>query len=93
VEHEQDDFGLHHRGELREALIMVEGDDGGFELLGHGRVARAGGDIDWAALRSSSSDNEYLFIHDEEHRPGSATCWHLADEAERAAVRGAVFRS
>lgn len=93
MEHDRQDFSVYHRGELREALIMVEGDNGGFELLAHGSAPLGGIRLDWASVRSSSSDAEYLFIHDPEHRPGAPTCWHVASEAERAAVRGAVFRS
>jgi hypothetical protein len=93
MEHAREDFSVYHRGELREALIMLEGDDGGFELLGHGAATLAGEAVEWASVRSTSSDAEYLFVHDRAHRPGAATCWHLADPAETAAVRGSLFRS
>jgi hypothetical protein len=93
MEHGKEDFSVYHRGELREALIMVEGDNGGFELLAHGSAPLGEAKLDWASVRSSASDAEYLFIHDREHRAGRTTCWHLADDAERSAVRGAVFRS
>jgi hypothetical protein len=87
VEHKDEDFGIYHRGELREALIMIEGDDGAFELLAHGSIPKPTGDVDWASVRSSNSDAEYLLIHDRDHRPGVGTCWHLADEAERMIVQ------
>ena len=93
MQHDTQHFSVHHRGELREALIMVEGDNGGFELLAHGSVPLGAIRLDWASVRSSSSDAEYLFIHDREHRPGAPTCWHIASEVERDAVRGAAFRS
>ena len=32
-------FFLQHGGEIRESLIMIEGDDGSFELLAHGWLA------------------------------------------------------
>jgi hypothetical protein len=35
-----DDFRLHHSGEIREALIMIGDDSGGFELLKHGMMCR-----------------------------------------------------
>jgi hypothetical protein len=35
----RDEFFLKHGGEIREALLMIEGDDGGFELLAHGWLA------------------------------------------------------
>ena len=31
-----DQFFLQYGGEIRESLIMIEGDDGSFELLAHG---------------------------------------------------------
>ena len=31
-----DEFHLRHAGEIRESLIAMEGDSGGFELLSHG---------------------------------------------------------
>lgn len=93
MEHGREDFSVYHRGELREALIMLEGNDGGFELLGHGSVKVGGDALEWASVRSSSSDAEYLLIHDREHRAGAATCWHLADSGETAAVRGSLFRT
>ena len=93
MEHGKEDFSVYHRGELREALIMLEGNDGGFELLGHGSAERAGAALEWAAVRSSGSDAEYLLVHDREHRPGTATCWHLADPTEEAAVRRARLGS
>jgi hypothetical protein len=33
-----DQFFLQYGGEIRESLIMIEGDDGSFELLAHGWV-------------------------------------------------------
>jgi len=32
----RDEFLLTHGGDVRGALIMIEGDDGSFELLAHG---------------------------------------------------------
>jgi hypothetical protein len=32
----KDDLRLHHSGEIREALIAIEGESGGFELMRHG---------------------------------------------------------
>ena len=33
-----EDFRLRYCGEIREALIMLEGEDGSFELLTQGRL-------------------------------------------------------
>lgn len=92
MRHGDQDFSVRHRGELREALIMVEGEGGGFELLAHGAVELDGESLDWASVRSTSSEAEYLFIHDREPRPGAAVCWHLADESEKALVKRSLFR-
>ncbi|MBX6370115.1 MAG: hypothetical protein IRZ04_19205 [Rhodospirillales bacterium] len=92
MRHGDQDFSVQHRGELREALIMVEGEGGGFELLAHGAVELDGESLDWASVRSTGSEAEYLFIHDREPRPGAAACWHLADESERALVKRSLFR-
>ena len=38
-----DEFQLRHNGEIRESLIMIEGDEGAFELLAHGWLAAGKG--------------------------------------------------
>lgn len=61
-----DEFRLHHSGDIREALIMIEGNDGSFELLTHGVMLPADGRgaVPYATLRSTNSGRVYLLIRD-----------------------------
>jgi hypothetical protein len=59
----RDAFRLAHGGEIREALIMLENEDGGFELLAHGWLD--GGDADgapFALVRSCASNAVHLLL-------------------------------
>ncbi len=74
----RDDFKQQHSGEIREALIMIEGEDGAFELLAHGWLADSEGGSGqlFALVRSTRTDRIHLLVHDTEpdrHRPYS---WH-----------------
>jgi hypothetical protein len=79
-----DEFQLRHSGEIREALITLEGDSGAFELLAHGIFppsVRAPGAL-FAVVRSSGSDRVYLLVHpDDPARPRSRE-WHAAEAAD-----------
>jgi hypothetical protein len=44
MQRSQDQFFLQHGGEIRESLIMIEGDDGSLELLAHSWLAGKDGD-------------------------------------------------
>jgi hypothetical protein len=72
-----DEFRLQHAGKIREVLIELEGEDGGFELLRHGRLADRG-EADgalYAVVRSLASGREYMLVEDEH-------AWRkVADEA------------
>jgi hypothetical protein len=52
-------FSLRYRGELREALIMIEGDDGGFTLLTHGTLTD---ERPWALVRSSTTGRSFVLV-------------------------------
>src|SRR6516164_7192664 len=73
-----DQFFLQHGGEIREALIMIEGDDGGFELLAHGWLAGNKGDesILFALMRSCNTDRVHLLVHDPDRDPRHVYHWH-----------------
>jgi hypothetical protein len=73
-----DDFKLQHSGEIREALIMIEGNDGGFELLAHGWLAGSeGGNAQlFALVRSTGTDRIHLLVHDTERDPRHTYRWH-----------------
>lgn len=61
-----DDFRLHHSGEIREALIMIEGENGGFELLKHGVLIPSGHrhPVPYAIVRSTESGRAYFLVRD-----------------------------
>ena len=83
----RDQFFLQHGGEIREALIMIEGDDGGFELLAHGWLAGNKGDesILFALMRSCNTDRVHLLVHDPDRDPRHVYHWHrIGPEALRA---------
>lgn len=72
-----DDFRLQHAGEIREALIELEGEDGAFELLRHGRLAGRGekGGALYAVVRRLATGRGYMLVED-------AHAWRpVADEA------------
>ena len=66
----QDDFRLHLSGEIREALIMIEGDDGCFQLLRHGVTipSESKEGVPYAVVRSTDSGRLHFLIRD----PGSS---------------------
>jgi hypothetical protein len=61
-----DEFRLHHSGKIREALIMIEGYDGSFELLTHGVMLLADRQdaVPYATLRSTNSSGVHLLVRD-----------------------------
>jgi hypothetical protein len=71
-----DDFKLLHGGEIREALIMIEGNDGAFELFAYGWLAGGEGDADqpFALVRSIGTDRVHLLLHRPD--PHHAYDWH-----------------
>ena len=69
-----DDFRLHHAGEIREALIMIEGDSGGFELVKHGLTLTADREMEmpYALVRSTDSGRTYFLVREP---PNGEHCW------------------
>jgi hypothetical protein len=87
-----DDFYLKYGGEIREALIMLEGDDGAFELLAHGRDGDKDRGRPWALVRSTGSDRRHLLVHDpteDLHRP---CCWRPIGQPPPPAVEDHAAR-
>ena len=74
----RDEFFLKHGGEIREALLMIEGDDGGFELLAHGWQAaeQHGSGQQFALVRSCITDRAHLLIRDSDGDPTHVYHWH-----------------
>lgn len=78
-----DDFRLRYSGEIRETLIMIEANNGGFELLQHGSVSR-GEETDrmpYAIVRSTESARTYFLVRDAETTPPWRH-WHDIREAD-----------
>jgi hypothetical protein len=57
-----DEFHLRHAGEIREALIAIEGDSGGFELLSHGFLPEHDGTepVLYAVVRCCDSNRVHV---------------------------------
>jgi hypothetical protein len=89
-----DDFQLQHRGEIREALIMIEGEDGAFELLAHGWLAGSkGGDGRlFALVRSTNTDRVHLLVHDTERDPRHVYSWHRMSRDALQALQNRIVR-
>jgi hypothetical protein len=80
------DFLLEHGNHLRETLIMLDGDDGAFRLIGHDLVATDRETETLVALvQSANSDRHYLLVHDAAPGVGHQFSWHAAsrDELDR----------
>ena len=60
----RDAFRLEHAGGIREALIELEGEDGAFELLRHGRLTGGGpeGGALYAVVRSLGTGRTHMLI-------------------------------
>ncbi len=83
----RDEFLLTYSSELREALIMIEGDDGGFELLAHGWLAGNQGDDGtlFTLVKSRNTDCTHLLVRDTNRGHRRVYHWHrLQPEAQRA---------
>jgi hypothetical protein len=78
-----EDFRLQHSGEIREALIMIEGDDGAFELLACGWLAGEGGGSTrpFALVRSIRADRVHLLVRSGERDARHVYNWHRIDAA------------
>ena len=82
-----DEFLLIYGSEVRESLIMIEGDDGGFELLAHGWLAGSEGDDGalFTLVRSRNTGGVHLLVRDTDRSPRHVYHWHrLRPEAQRA---------
>ncbi len=82
----RDEFLLAYGNEIREALIMIEGEDGSFALLAHGWLAGDQGDegILFTLVRSRNTDSVHLLVRDTDQAPRKPYHWHrLRPEAQR----------
>jgi hypothetical protein len=71
-------FSLRYRGELREALNMIEGDDGEFVLIDLGTLANK---TPWVMVQSCASGRSFVLVRT---KPSNhkAALWHAANDAE-----------
>jgi hypothetical protein len=83
------DFLFEHGSHLRETLIMLEGEDGGFHLIGHDLVAGAGQEAATpvALVQSTNSDRYYLLVHDAAPGIGHQFSWHAVSRDELNRLR------
>lgn len=88
-----EDFRVEYGGEIREALLMIEGDNGGFELMGYGWLAEGGEEgEEFALLRSTGSGRTHLLVRDPETGPGHACRWRAIDRDTFAAFKQQIGR-
>ena len=88
MESAADAFRLAHSGEIREALIMIEGEDGGFELLAHGWLDGGAHDgTPFALVRSCTSNAVHLLGESGEHDPRHPCRWHPVGDVAPLAGR------
>lgn len=84
----QPDFLYEHGGHLREALIMLEGEDGAYRLLDNAAIKfREGREMLLAAVQSQNTDRRYLLVHYVLADLGRHGEWHGATKAELRRLR------
>jgi hypothetical protein len=90
----QDHFFLQHGGEIRESLIMIEGDDGSLELLAHGWLAGKDGDdgTPFAPVRSRNTDRVHLLVHETDRDPRHIYQWHRIRTDSLRALQDRIVR-
>jgi hypothetical protein len=90
----RDEFFLKHGGEIRGALLMIEGDDGGFELLAHGWLAaeQGGNGQQFALVRSCNTDRTHLLIRDSDLDPTDVYHWHRIGAAALRILQERIAR-
>lgn len=82
------DFLLEHGSRLRQTLIMLEGDDGAFCLIGHDRVGSTDdAEMQVALVRSANSDRHYLLVHDVAPGIGHQFGWRAVNPVELEHLR------
>ena len=89
-----DQFFLQYGGEIRESLIMIEGDDGSFELLAHGWLDGKDGDesTPFALVRSRNTDRVHLLVHETARDPRHMYHWHRIRNDSLRALQDRIVR-
>jgi hypothetical protein len=94
MQRSRDQFFVQHGGEIRESLIMIEGDDGSFELLAHGWLADNDNDdgSPFALVRSCNTGRVHLLIHDTNRDPRHTYHWHRIRRDSLRALQDRIVR-
>jgi hypothetical protein len=94
MQRSQDQFFLQRGGEIRESLIMIEGDDGSFELLAHGWLAGKDGDdgSPFALVRSRNTGRVHLLVHETDRDPRHIYHWHRIRTDSLRALQDRIVR-
>lgn len=94
MQRSHDQFFLQHGGEIRESLIMIEGDDESFELLARGWLAGKHGDngTPFALVRSRNTDRVHLLIHETDRDPRHIYHWHRIRSDSLRALQDRIVR-
>jgi hypothetical protein len=89
----RDAFRLAHGGEIREALIMLESEDGGFELPAHGWLdVDAADGMACALVRSSASGAVHLLLDNGEPDSSRPCRWRPIGGAALHALQHLLLR-
>jgi hypothetical protein len=90
----RDAFRLAHGAEIREALIMLEGEDGGFELLAHGWLDDGAADgMPFALVRSCTSSAVHLLLDNGEPDLRHPCRWRPIGHAALHALQQQLLRA
>ena len=94
MQRSRDQFFLQHGGEIRESLIMIEGDDGSFELLAHGWLAAKQDDEEtpFALVRSRNTDRVHLLLRESNSDPRHVYHWHRMRSDSLRALQNRIVR-
>jgi hypothetical protein len=87
-----DEFRLRYSGELREALIMIEGNDGAFELLACGWLTGSDDEQLFALVHSTSTNRDHLLVRSGERDPRHVYNWHRIDPAVLHELKARIAR-
>jgi len=87
-----DEFRLRYRGEIREALIMIEGNDGGFDLLACGWLTGRRDEKLFALVHSTGTDRDHLLVRSGERDSRHVYNWHRIDPEALRELQNCIER-
>jgi hypothetical protein len=86
-----DEFRLCYNGEIRESLIMIEGNDGAFDLLACGWLTGDGEKL-FALVRSTGTNRDHLLVRSGERDQRHVYNWHRIDLAALEELQTRIAR-